>query len=181
MEKNYNDKEIVCWAYNKITRKSYPVFAKNKDKYYQLIQKYNKKNNTKNYQPENYKDVYNYEEQYQVGVNGTIKSKYQNKELSQKTRKDTYKEVRLFKDRKGSSKLSHRVVAETYIGKHDGYNYVNHLDEDKTNNEINNLVLTTMKENNNYGTRNKRISETLKNTYAQRKYKNYYEKKEKKR
>lgn len=39
---------------------------------------------------------------------------------------------------------------------------INHKDEDKTNNSIDNLELMTNKENSSYGTRNERISKAMK-------------------
>lgn len=41
------------------------------------------------------------------------------------------------------------------------YTAINHIDEDKTNNKLDNLEWVTDKENNNHGTRNKRVSDSL--------------------
>lgn len=46
---------------------------------------------------------------------------------------------------------------------------INHLDEDKSNNDPSNLVWCTAKENCNHGSRNKRISEGLKRYHSKRK------------
>lgn len=52
----------------------------------------------------------------------------------------------------------HRLVAQTFIKNPLGLKYVNHIDEDKTNNRVDNLEWCTAKQNANHGTRNAKIS-----------------------
>ena len=58
----------------------------------------------------------------------------------------------------------HRVVYESVTGEPipEGYE-INHRNEIKTDNSFSNLELLTHKENNNFGTRNDRISKTMTN------------------
>lgn len=55
----------------------------------------------------------------------------------------------------------HRIVATTFLPNNDPLNKieVNHIDEDKTNNQVDNLEWVTSKQNMNYGTRTKRSAE----------------------
>ena len=56
---------------------------------------------------------------------------------------------------------SHRFVAECFIPNPYNLPQINHKDEDKTNNHIDNLEWCNNKYNINYGTRNERMVETL--------------------
>lgn len=54
----------------------------------------------------------------------------------------------------------HRLVAEAFVSNPDNLPQVNHLDEDKTNNSVDNLEWCTAKYNLNYGTRKDKVRES---------------------
>ena len=61
----------------------------------------------------------------------------------------------------GKSYRVHRLVWETFVGPIQKGMQVNHIDEDKTNNRLDNLNLMTPSENTNWGTRNDRVMKHL--------------------
>lgn len=63
----------------------------------------------------------------------------------------------LYKDGKGKNYYVHRLVAEAYIPNPNNLPQINHKDEDKSHNYLNNLEWITHKDNQNYGTHNRRM------------------------
>ena len=103
-----------------------------------------------------------------------------------------YLRAQLSSNNKAKMYMVHRLVAIAFLPNPDNLPEVNHIDEDKTNNSVENLEWCDGKYNVNYGTRNDRIRDTrLKNgtytglskeEYKKRYWKNYYQKnKDKKR
>lgn len=80
-----------------------------------------------------------------------------------------YMRVDVYNDKciKKSMKV-HRLVYMAHKGPIPKGLQINHKDEDKLNNNIDNLNLMTVKQNANHGTRNERISKTLKATLAKK-------------
>lgn len=71
-----------------------------------------------------------------------------------------YLQVQLRKDRKYRFLYIHRLVVWAFIGEIPKGMQVNHIDEDKKNNRLSNLEIVTHRQNQNHGTRNKRISKS---------------------
>lgn len=63
------------------------------------------------------------------------------------------------KDGKQKTLYVHKLVAQMFIDNPQGLTEINHLDENKYNNNVANLVWCTHKENCQYGTRNERAGE----------------------
>ena len=93
-------------------------------------------------------------DKYEIYSDGRIWSYSKKKFLKPQTNKDGYQIVSL-SDNEGKQKtyLVHRIVYETFSGKHipEGYE-INHRSEVKTENFFENLELLTHKQNINYGT-----------------------------
>jgi len=117
-------------------------------------------------------DIKGYEGYYQVNKLGEIRSverykKNYNKiiqELLLKKSKDKsgYERVFLAKDGETKTFYVHRIVAEAFLHKIDGKNEINHIDRDRSNNEIENLEWVSHKENIRYGARNGAYSQKRK-------------------
>ena len=108
---------------------------------------------------------------YQVSNMGRVKSlernvvkgngglyKIEEKILKSIKKRDGYLQINLSKEGKQKTCLIHRLVASTFLDNPNNFFEVNHIDEDKTNNRVDNLEWCSREYNCNYGTRNKRIS-----------------------
>ena len=72
-----------------------------------------------------------------------------------------YLKVHLSKNKETKDCYVHRLVAETFITNPENLPEVNHIDEDKTNNRVDNLEWKSHKDNCNHGTRNERVAKAL--------------------
>ena len=111
---------------------------------------------------EYWKPVVGYEGHYQVSNFGSVKSIKFGKEiiLKQHINKGGYYYVCLLKNGKHKNYYVHRLVAQAFIPNPYKLPQVNHKDENKTNNNVDNLEWCTNEYNHNYGTINERISQS---------------------
>ena len=111
------------------------------------------------------KPICGYENLYSVSDNGDVFSHISNKWLKSSLMSNGYKSVELFNNGKSKRILVHRLVAEAFIDNPQGLPYVNHKDEDRSNNCVENLEWCTAKYNQNYGTCKERRTKTLRDGY----------------
>ena len=126
---------------------------------------------------EEWRDIEGYEGLYQVSNYGRIRSlgrtlieKNTNKTkiLKGKILKlakctNGYEFVQLYKNGKAKQHLVHRLVAKAFIPNHNNLPQVNHKDEKKTNNKVDNLEWCTQAYNNTYNNRHIKIGKQLHN------------------
>ena len=111
-----------------------------------------------NLENEEWRDIEGYNGKYQVSSLGRVKSLKDNKGnsrdkiLSQCECSNGYLFVVLCKEGKVKTFIVHRLVANAFIPNPNGYRCVNHKDECKTNNCVDNLEWCTHQYNNTYGT-----------------------------
>ena len=107
------------------------------------------------------KDIRNYENIYAITEEGQVWSYKSNRFLSPTLLASGYLQVELYKNGKGKKFLVHRLVAEAFLPNPEELPQVNHISEIKTDNRVSNLCWMTAKDNDNHGTRNKRIAKAL--------------------
>lgn len=95
---------------------------------------------------------------YEVSSNGNIRNITTGHILKPYLGGAGYLYVRINKKKR----LVHRLVAQAFIPNPNNYPQINHKDEIKTNNDMENLEWCTQSYNNNYGTRRDKISEANK-------------------
>ena len=130
---------------------------------------------------EEWRDIKGYEGLYQVSNHGNVKriehidthcrqGSRVIKEYKKKASHDGkgYLFVILSKENKKVARRVHRLVAETFIDNPNNYPQVNHKDENKENNTVDNLEWCDAHYNINYGDANKRRSKTVKQWWMNR-------------
>lgn len=95
---------------------------------------------------------------YCISNRGNVRNS--NKVLKKTVKKNGYEFVVIFIDGKWKGKYVHRLVWEAFNGPIPEGFEINHKDEDKCNNALENLELVTHKQNCNYGTRGERANMT---------------------
>lgn len=115
-----------------------------------------------------------YEGIYQVSTRGRVRSVdrwvtysdgskhlHEGRILKPARNKNGYFRVDLCRNDKHRNFSIHRLVAMAWIDNSEEKPEINHIDEDKSNNDVYNLEWSTAKENSNFGTRNKRVADRL--------------------
>jgi hypothetical protein len=113
-----------------------------------------------------WKDIKGYENKYQISNFGRVKSlnylrTKKEKLLKVHSDKNGYLVLNLSKDGKSKCVKVHRLVAEMFIENPHNYTQVNHKDENKKNNNVNNLEWCTIKYNNLYGTHIEKLKKRI--------------------
>ena len=99
---------------------------------------------------------------YSMNEVSAVFSHKSNKWLKPKIDRYGYKVYGLSIDGNMHTVTAHRLVAKTYIPNPDNLPCVNHKNENKLDNGIENLEWCTVKYNDNHGTRNERMADTKK-------------------
>lgn len=134
-----------------------------------------------------WKEIKGFDGRYLVSNKGNVKNLWRANQykthigepflLKQSEHRQGYMRVALFKDGVKKQYYVHRLVAEAFIPNPNNLPQVNHKDEDKSNNKVENLEWCDGKYNSNYGTRVERwkpqvtkpvIQRTLDGKFVQR-------------
>lgn len=104
--------------------------------------------------------VKDFEDYYEVSRTGLIRSKRRRKLLSPSVDRYGYKKVTLSVKGNSFYRTVHRIVAMTFIPNPLNLPTVNHINEIKTDNRVENLEWVDVATNDNHGTRNQRMADT---------------------
>lgn len=121
-------------------------------------------------QKEIWRDVKKYEGKYQISSFGRVRSlprkswngytywEQPGRILKLSMLKNGYKSVCLYRDNKPKKFLVHRLVAEAFISNPNNYPQVNHKDENRSNNKMENLEWCTAMYNAHYGNHMRKLT-----------------------
>lgn len=108
-----------------------------------------------------WKDIPMYAGIYEVSTLGRVRSKITGRLATCRKNEKGYVIARIYLNGLCKNERVHRLVAITFLPNPNGYPQVNHIDEDKTNNCVDNLEWCTAEYNVNYGLHNYHTSVTL--------------------
>lgn len=116
--------------------------------------------------------IHDYRGLYKINVEGEVYSCKRNNLLKTRFDKDGYKRVALYKKGKTRHYPLHRILAFMFIPIVDKTKtVVNHIDECKTNNSLDNLEWCTVGQNNTHGTRMDRVQKKRRKTMSTKEWK----------
>lgn len=81
---------------------------------------------------------------YEISNRGNLRRNKRTLKISEKT---VYKIVRIKINGKYTTRYIHRLVAEAFLSRANGRDFINHIDGNKHNNSVNNLEWVTRQEN----------------------------------
>lgn len=99
---------------------------------------------------ETWKPIQGYEGIYEISNHGNCR-RVGKRNIAPKIERNGYVRYHLSKDNKPTTILAHRAVAIAFIDNPNGYQTVNHKDENKSNNRVDNLEWRDMHYQNTYG------------------------------
>ena len=109
---------------------------------------------------EEWKDITGYEGLYQISNLGRVKTLRTNKIMRQEKIRSGYLRVMLSNNGNSKRFLVHRLVAQEFITNPSSLPEVNHKDENKLNNTVENLEWCSRSYNVNYGTMQDKINKS---------------------
>lgn len=99
---------------------------------------------------------------YEISNYGKIRNKKTGRIRKTTINNKGYEQILVYINKKPKSYYVHRVVANNFIDNPNNFKEINHMDENKLNNKIDNLEWCDSKYNLLYGTRVQRILKTKK-------------------
>lgn len=109
---------------------------------------------------EEWRAVPGYEGLYEVSNIGNVRNVRRNTLLRLQKTNNGYIQVWLYKNGISTGLKVHRLVAQAFLPNPDNLPMINHKDEDRTNNRVENLEWCDAKYNNTYGTRQDKVRDT---------------------
>lgn len=107
-----------------------------------------KGNNMTNNSIEEWRPIVGYEETHLISNFGNVKTyKRLDRNLKPTIKPDGYVRISITRDKKEIKPFIHRLVAQAFISNPENKPEVNHIDCDRSNNDVNNLEWVTAKEN----------------------------------
>lgn len=107
---------------------------------------------------ETWRAVKDYEGLYEVSSLGNVRNANSGRVLNACRHRSGYLSVMLYKSKKPKRFNIHRLVASAFLNNSNNYEFVNHIDEDKSNNNVENLEWCSREHNMKHGTVSARLS-----------------------